>query len=338
MKKLQLNESKSIPSAYKIFNYWLGMAAVTAGFSGFAIFAQMDSLQVGQAVNELLSFKLTRYSNVLLTTSGVVYISHLWLRRSIVGKWATGLATAGVVGLGIAFLTRWYESYQVLEVGHIPVSNLYEVTVFFTLLTVCMYLVMESFYQSKAAGAFIMPIALSSIGLQLWLESSGYATPDELVPALQSYWMHTHVLANFIGYGAFSVACGAGFMYLFRYRAEKYNTLENSVASNLPELNIIDDWIYRSIAIGFPVFTLATVLGSAWAYYAWGSYWSWDPKETWALIVLLNYAGFLHARFMKGWKGIAMAWWAIIGFIITMFCFLGVNLFLSGLHSYGGVS
>ena len=274
----------------------------------------------------------------MLVISSVLYLIHLWDSREIIGKWATGLTTTAAIAMGISFFTRWFETYQVLEEGHIPLSNLYEATLFFTLLTVIIYLIMERLYQSKTAGAFIMPIILSSIGLQLWLESNGQANPNELVPALKSYWMHAHVLANFIGYGAFAVASAAGVMYLFRARAEEQNCLAQSFSRRLPELPVIDDWIYRSIAIGFPVFTLATILGSAWAYYAWGGYWSWDPKETWALIVLLCYASFLHARFIKGWNGKLMAWWAILGFVVTLICFLGVNLFLSGLHSYGTVS
>jgi len=100
-------------------------------------------------------------------------------------------------------------------------------------------------------------------------------------------------------------------------------------------LDILDDLIYKSIALGFAFFTLATILGALWAAEAWGGYWSWDPKETWALIVWLNYAAWLHMRLTKGWRGKPMAIWAIVGLFVTLFAFLGVNMFLSGLHSYG---
>ena len=93
--------------------------------------------------------------------------------------------------------------------------------------------------------------------------------------------------------------------------------------------------MYKMIALGFAFFTVATILGALWAAEAWGGYWSWDPKETWALIVWLNYAAWLHMRMTKGWNGNPMAWWAIIGLFVTLFAFLGVNMFLSGLHSYG---
>ena len=98
---------------------------------------------------------------------------------------------------------------------------------------------------------------------------------------------------------------------------------------------MLDDVMYKAIALGFAFFTVATILGALWAAEAWGGYWSWDPKETWALIVWLNYAAWLHMRLTRGWRGTPMAWWAIIGLFVTLFAFLGVNMFLSGLHSYG---
>ena len=108
-----------------------------------------------------------------------------------------------------------------------------------------------------------------------------------------------------------------------------------SAQKALPSLEVLDDITYKAIALGFAFFTIATILGAMWAAEAWGGYWSWDPKETWALIVWLNYAAWLHFRFSKGWQGMQMAWWAVIGLFITLFAFLGVNMFLSGLHSYG---
>ena len=107
------------------------------------------------------------------------------------------------------------------------------------------------------------------------------------------------------------------------------------IAARLPSLEILDDVMYKSIAVGFAFFTIATVLGALWAAEAWGGYWSWDPKETWALIVWLNYAAWLHMRLMKGLRGTVSAWWALAGLAVTTFAFLGVNMFLSGLHSYG---
>ena len=107
------------------------------------------------------------------------------------------------------------------------------------------------------------------------------------------------------------------------------------IAAQLPGFEILDDLMYKSIAVGFAFFTIATVLGALWAAEAWGGYWSWDPKETWALIVWLNYDAWLHMRLVKGLRGTVSAWWALTGLVVTTFAFLGVNMFLSGLHSYG---
>ena len=110
-----------------------------------------------------------------------------------------------------------------------------------------------------------------------------------------------------------------------------------AIAEKLPALELLDDIMYKAIAVGFAFFTIATILGAFWAAEAWGGYWSWDPKETWALIVWLNYAAWLHMRLMKGLRGTMSAWWALAGLVVTTFAFLGVNLFLSGLHSYGEI-
>jgi len=107
------------------------------------------------------------------------------------------------------------------------------------------------------------------------------------------------------------------------------------IAARLPSRELLEDVMYKSIAVGFAFFTIATILGALWAAEAWGAYWSWDPKETWALIVWLNYAAWLHMRQMKGLRGAPLAWWALAGLLVTTFAFLGVNMFLSGLHSYG---
>ena len=142
--------------------------------------------------------------------------------------------------------------------------------------------------------------------------------------------MKVHVPANFIGYGTFALSAMLAVAYLLKKR------FPNSyITTTLPTLEVMDDLMYKAIAVGFAFFTIATVLGAFWAAEAWGGYWSWDPKETWALIVWLNYAAWLHMRLVKGLRGSFAAWWALVGLLVTTFAFLGVNMFLSGLHSYG---
>lgn len=295
------------------------------------------------------------------------------------GSWFTWSASImGFVGL----MVRWYESHQMGEgIGHIPVSNLYEVFVLFCVITALFYLYYERLYQTRTMGSFVLLVISAAVGFLLWYTfDRGAHEIQPLVPALQSWWMKIHVPANFIGYGTFSLAAMVAFAYLIKqhagvtrwwklaplfllgillgleplmFRSDKTSTywmiyfaitvllsagviaFRQRIADALPSLEILDDVMYKAIAVGFAFFTVATILGALWAAEAWGAYWQWDPKETWALIVWLNYAAWLHARLIKGLRGTLAAYWALIGLLITCFAFLGVNMFLSGLHSYG---
>ncbi|MBA4193667.1 MAG: c-type cytochrome biogenesis protein CcsB [Comamonadaceae bacterium] len=295
------------------------------------------------------------------------------------------LAWAAVTLALIGTMVRWYESHQIGPgIGHIPVSNLYEVFVLFCWMTAAFYLYYEDQYQTRSMGAFSMLIVSAAVGFLLWytLVREAHAI-QPLVPALQSWWMKVHVPANFIGYGTFAIAAMLAFAYLIKQSAGETRWYKlaplwllgvvlcfepivfrqgaqdqggsywfiyfgisalivggilagrRRIAERLPSFEVLDDVMYKAIAVGFAFFTIATVLGALWAAEAWGGYWSWDPKETWALIVWLNYAAWLHMRLMKGLRGTVAAWWALVGLAITTFAFLGVNMFLSGLHSYG---
>ncbi|AJY12198.1 c-type cytochrome biogenesis protein CcsB [Burkholderia dolosa] len=245
---------------------------------------------------------------------------------SAIGQKLTWVAVLmGFTGL----MVRWYESYLIgADVGHIPVSNLYEVFVLFSLITALLYLYYEGHYGTRALGAFVLLVISAAVGFLMWYSIARDAQQIQpLVPALQSWWMKIHVPANFIGYGSFALSAMVSVAYLMKERGV--------LADRLPTLDVLDDVMYKSIAVGFAFFTIATILGALWAAEAWGGYWSWDPKETWALIVWLNYAAWLHMRLMKGLRGAVAAWWALTGLLVTTFAFLGVNMFLSGLHSYG---
>lgn len=275
------------------------------------------------------------WMSALYVLATATYFLALFMRSEFTAKVASALTwsatTMGLVGL----MVRWRESYLISpDVGHIPVSNLYEVFILFSIITALLYLYYEGRYHTRALGGFVLLVISAAVAFLLWYtfgREAQHIAP--LVPALQSYWMKIHVPANFIGYGSFSVAAMVGFAYLFRHHQEQRPG--GAVNSRLPDLELLDDVMYKSIALGFAFFTLATILGALWAAEAWGGYWSWDPKETWALIVWLNYAAWLHMRLTKGWRGTPMAWWAVIGLFVTIFAFLGVNMFLSGLHSYG---
>ena len=282
----------------------------------------------------ILKYMLSSQS-AILWMSTLFFLSTLFFWGGLITRSDFGssigskLCWAAVVMGFTGMLVRWYESYLIgADIGHIPISNLYEVFVLFSLITALFYLYYEQHYRTRQLGAFVLLVISAAVGFLLWyMVSRDAAEIQPLVPALQSWWMKIHVPANFIGYGTFALSAMVAVAYLLKSHGY--------LVDRLPALEVLDDVMYKAIAVGFTFFTIATILGALWAAEAWGGYWSWDPKETWALIVWLNYAAWLHMRLMKGLRGQVAAWWALIGLLVTTFAFLGVNMFLSGLHSYG---
>ncbi len=393
----------------------------------------------------------------------VLYISYLAFRK----KKAIGVTASVVTYLGFilqtaAMLLRWKVSY-LMDIGRVPLSNLYESLVFFTWSTVLIYLIVEYKYKTRAFGAFVMPVAFLALAFINVAGINADITP--LVPALKSNWLFYHVLVSFLGYAAFAVAfaismifllmdmeergplanplyaatamgilvplgyymAGLGekvkvafwmglgvlilawFVYLivagaknksqvylfwslcvtlavglllamgidylvfqstssgesfkqhifrstfissstpvvvicwlaviaiFGFVWSKGIRLKGLLKQYIPPLDELDNVTYRMIAIGWPLLTAGIISGAVWANSAWGTYWSWDPKETWSLITWFIYAVYLHARYVRGWKGSQMAVISAVGFLAVIFTYLGVNLVLSGLHSYGGM-
>ena len=315
------------------WNHFKKIIILVFALSLFAIQLYLGVLTNNEHVF-LLKYLLSSQSaimwmNVFFVLALVLYWLGLLAKNNLLDDIASSFTSTAVLFGFTGLLVRWYESYLIgLDIGHIPISNLYEVFILFCLITSLLYLFYEEKFNTKKLGAFVLIVINAAVGFILWYTFDRHADGVQpLVPALQSYWMKIHVPANFIGYGAFSIAAMVSIAYLL--------SAKKILASYLPKLAILDDLIYKSIAIGFIFFTVATILGAIWAAEAWGGYWSWDPKETWALIVWLNYAAWLHYRIVKGLRGTVLALWALIGLIITTFAFLGVNMFLSGLHSYG---
>ena len=276
-------------------------------------------------------FNITTLSYLV---SMVIFFVFLGSRNKTIGYAGSISAYFGFLVQTVAIGLRWKESY-VLGVGHAPLSNLYESVVFFSWTIILIFALIDFKYKYQAVGAFVVPFALLGMA---WAQLGLHSGIDPLVPALQSNWLLYHVITCFLGYASFAVACGVSIMYLIKARHESAtgNVSAGSIIALFPSAKILDDLNYKAIMIGFPLLTLGIITGAAWANYAWGTYWSWDPKETWSLIVWFIYAAFLHARITRGWVGKRAAVLSIIGFIATIFCYLGVNLLLSGLHSYGG--
>ena len=383
-----------IPSAIALGWFWrplqnlmLAVAALSLG----AIALYQGDLGRAETVFGLKYFLSSQSAILWMSMLFFISTAFYWLGVFIQEK-AQGIETVASRLLWVAVtlalvgtMVRWYESYLLgADIGHIPVSNLYEVFVLFCWLTAAFYLYFEAQYQTRSLGAFVMLVVSAAVGFLLWYTLVRQAHEIQpLVPALKSWWMKLHVPANFIGYGTFALAAMVAFAYLIKQQATETRWYKlaplwllgvvlcfepiifrksavagmsdywavyfgisalivagillgrKRLSAKLPSFEVLDDVMYKSIAVGFAFFTIATVLGALWAAEAWGGYWSWDPKETWALIVWLNYAAWLHMRLMKGLRGTVAAWWALAGLGVTTFAFIGVNMFLSGLHSYG---
>ena len=278
-------------------------------------------------MSNVILFNLT---TALFGTASVLYLAALYAKNDRISWCGSMVCILAAVVSTAALGVRWHESYQ-MGIGRIPVTNLYESLVFFAWSINLAYLVVERKYGSRVFGVFIMPIAFFTMMFAVSRDSA----IGPLVPALQSYWLHAHVITCFLGYAAFAVSAGAAVMYLIKNRYGQKGG-KQGLAQRMPSDKVLDDLVYRAIVCGFPLLTVGIITGAAWANYAWGSYWSWDPKETWSLIVWILYAVYLHARITRGWHGKRAALLSIIGFAATIFCYLGVNLWLAGLHSYGG--
>ncbi|NLC71205.1 MAG: c-type cytochrome biogenesis protein CcsB [Desulfuromonadaceae bacterium] len=281
----------------------------------------------------MASFFFINAATLFLFAALLLFLLFTAGRNSRLGRWGRTAAAAGFFCLTAGLALRWRESYLLLGAeGHIPLTNFYESLLFFSWTLILAYLFIDFRFRLPLLGAVVTPLALLSL---LAAQLTGDAAIHPLVPALKSNWLTFHVVTCFLGYAAFAVGCATAILYLIRQPGK---TPGRPAAKSLfPEAELLEEIHYQAVMVGFLLLTLGILTGSAWAHRAWGSYWSWDPKETWSLIVWLIYAALLHARMIRGWSGKRLAWLSLLGFAATLFCWLGVNLLLPGLHSYGGM-
>jgi ABC-type transport system involved in cytochrome c biogenesis permease subunit len=235
-----------------------------------------------------------------------------------------GLALYGtnLTRLSLLFLTGSLV-FRAIETGHGPFANQYEFSVAFGWGMILAYVYFEHRYHVRSLALLILPITTA---LLLYAMTVG-ATAVPLVPALQNnLLLSVHVALAILAYGAFSVACAAGVLFLVQPEGGR---------RGLPKPALLDEIAYRAVVVAFPLLTLVVILGAVWAEIAWGTYWSWDPKETASLVTWLIYGAYLHARTVHGWRGRRSSWLLMAGFAAVLFTFFG-NLFFGGLHSYGG--
>nr|QXM17367.1 heme attachment to plastid cytochrome c [Chaetoceros costatus] len=265
---------------------------------------------------------------------------------------------AANVLLFLILASRW------IIAGYFPLSNLYESLLFLTWTLLTIYLYIENKTKSKLMGAILLPVALLITGFANLTLSPDMQKASPLVPALQSNWLMMHVSMMMLSYATLimgSLLCIL-FLVISKYQdvdlqivdessLPLYNVMldyyeaklfapsdEISELGKLKLLQSLDNWSYRIIGLGFPFLTIGIIAGGVWANEAWGSYWSWDPKETWALITWIVFATYLHSRITKGWEGKKTAILGGLGFFVIWICYLGVNFLGKGLHSYGWLS
>ena len=271
-----------------------------------------------------------------------------------------GRTSAIIANLLLFFIlgSRW------VVAGYFPLSNLYESLLFLTWTLLTIYLYVENKTKSKLMGAVLIPVALLINGFANLTLSPDMQKASPLVPALQSNWLMMHVSMMMLSYATLimgSLLCIL-FLVISKYQdvdlqivdessVPLYNVMldyyeaklfapsdEISELGKLKLLQSLDNWSYRIIGLGFPFLTIGIIAGGVWANEAWGSYWSWDPKETWALITWIVFATYLHSRITKGWEGKKTAILGGLGFFVIWICYLGVNFLGKGLHSYGWFS
>ncbi|ADB35327.1 cytochrome c-type biogenesis protein CcsB [Kribbella flavida DSM 17836] len=249
---------------------------------------------------------------------------------------------AGRVGLLLTYLAFVLHLAGVLTRGlaaeRAPWGNMYEFTISTSLAVTAVYLLFVHRYKLQWLGLGVTLVVAAVLGLATL---ALYTPAGPLVPALHSYWLVIHVAAAAISGGAFTIGGLASILYLVKSRAERKVLAGGTMPASLrrlPTAEAMDGTAYKVLAFAFPLWTFGVlVAGPIWAEYAWGRYWGWDPKEVWSLVTWVVYAAYLHARATAGWRGSRAATIAIVGWVVFIFNFVGVNLLVSGLHSYAGV-
>jgi cytochrome c-type biogenesis protein CcsB len=281
---------------------------------------------------DLISPTLFSVSMYVYLCTFPLYLIRLVNPNRYIGITAISLLSGGFFIHTVGLIYRWIETHKT-GYGYVPLSNMYESLIFFSWTIVLVYFFLESRFRQRIIGTFAAVFAFLAIAASSILPGSD-AEIKPLMPALQSNWLAIHVITCFFGYAAFAVSFGISILFLAQHRRERVDR----PIGWLPSTQMLDEINYRSIVIGFPMLTVGIITGAAWASYAWGSYWSWDPKETWSLITWLIYAAFLHARVTRDWRGRKMAFLSLVGFLAVLFTYFGVSYILAGLHSYASPS
>ena len=301
-----------------------------------------------------LSLALFWVAVVCYLVALVLFILHLGFRRALIGDLAVGAAMTGWPFHAGSIVSR------AIEAQHWPLGNMYEYSTGISFVVVTAFLALALRARMRLVGIPAMTVVVALLGVAYML----YVPPGQLVPALHSYWLTIHVTAMATASGLLSFSFFFGMGYLARRWADRrlaeagvtsaaFTTaagtplsvgggatggrslpLARAVARTLPRTEVLDSWSYRFVMLGFPVWSFGVICGAIWGEHAWGRYWGWDPKETFAFITWVVFAIYLHARVTYGWREVRAAAITGVGFVSILFTLYAVNLWIAGLHSY----
>lgn len=259
--------------------------------------------------------------------ASLFYLTAMLGKREQAGRFGRWVLLVGIVQHAAVFAVR----HSMVE--GTPVTSLHEALSFFAWCLVLLFLLLDLRFRLSVMGAFAAPVAFC-------LMVFSALSPDVVVPlnpVLRTWLFPVHITFAFLGNAAFALAFGAGFMYLLQDRMLKSKRF-NRIYRMLPSIDVLDRVNYTCLSVGFPFMTLGIISGAVWANTAWGSYWSWDPKETWALVTWFLYAVLLHGRLTAGWRGRRAAFSSIVAFMFLLFSFLGVSFLFEGYHTFEAFS
>lgn len=270
----------------------------------------------------MLDAENTLFTAVMLIyfASMILYFAYIAVKKEGLAKTAEILQISGLVLHTAALICRG------IGAGRLPLTNQYEFATSFAWGLNLVSLIFIRRFRFHILGAFSSPVSFLVIGYAAMQSKEVRA----LMPALRSGWLGFHVSTAIIAYGAFGVSFAIGLIFLMRDRF----TAKGFMDQHIPDKETLDTIGYRSVALGLLFLTFTIITGAIWAERAWGSYWSWDPKETWSLITWIIYMIYLHQRIRNGWKGRSAALFAVIGFVCVIFTYIGVNTLIPGIHSY----
>jgi len=326
-------------ATYSVVLTYSAMAVYVVAFIAFALDMAKRSGEVAAAASGAGAPKAATEQKTVATVQGGTVV----LERVAQSSDGDGSSRRGTrferVGMAMTILALVLHVGSVVLRGiaadRVPWGNMFEFSLTGTALIILIFLLVQLWQNLKFLGVFITGLTIILLGIAT---VNYYVPVRPLVPALESYWLVIHVFVAISGTGFFALGAGLAVAQLVQtYRQGRTTSNKIRFMETLPDADRLEVLTYRVLLVGFVLWTFTLIAGAIWAERAWGRYWGWDTKEVWTFIIWVVYAGYIHARATRGWRGARSSWLALIGFAAVMFNFSVVNVFFKGLHSYSGI-